>query len=215
MDSQTFVENLKKCLKEDLPGKNAQFKMAGNYRAIESFDIEKAIQSSVLILLYNKNNELYFPLIERPIYDGVHSGQMALPGGKFDQNEDKDLIATALREANEEIGFEPRSDNFIMLGKLSELYIPPSNHLVHPYIGYTYEIPEFKINQREVAELIEVSVSEIINENLISEKKVKINSGNIVNAPCFEFNQKQIWGATAMMLSELKEITLKIKSEIQ
>ena len=95
---------LKKRLKEQLPGLAAHSKMTNNIRVREmKLRDKKPREAGVLILIYWHSNRLYVPMILRPIYNGVHSGQMAFPGGRYEK-QDRDLIDTALRETYEEIG---------------------------------------------------------------------------------------------------------------
>ena len=166
---------------------------------------DHAVKSSVLILLYpgQKSGSLLFALIQRPEYDGVHSGQISLPGGRFEE-EDGDLTRTALRESNEEIGIQPEGVEII--GSLSELYIPPSNFMVYPFIGYTNVRPEFVPDKKEVENIIETDLADLLNDKNIKTKEIKIRNGIKITAPCYEIDGNIIWGATAMILSEFREV---------
>lgn len=206
-----FCSQLQDCLgREKLPGMEAHLKMAPPQRfanrAYYQPD-EKTRHSAVLLLIYPKEDKLYFPLIVRPENSGVHSGQVALPGGKK-EDDDPDYIATALRETSEEIGVEvPRE---CVLGQLSSLYIPPSNFLVHPTIAALPHTPEFVPDQREVAQLLHIDLQDFQEkdcrrEGLVSAKYLK------AKVPYYDIADKIVWGATAMILSEFLIVSPKTK----
>ncbi len=199
-------KSLRQRLSLPLPGEEAQYKMANAERRINLARYKipgNPRESAVLILLYEKDNSVKFPLIVRPVYDGVHSGQVALPGGSFDA-EDKNLQTTALREAEEETGLHRK--NIQVLGKLSNLYIPPSNFLVTPFIGIHTGNPVFVPDSVEVARIVELDLEKIMDEKLIREKKMNLASGVSVLTPYFDFDGLTVWGATAMILSEFKSV---------
>lgn len=201
-----FVEQLKKRLKMPLPGEGAQFLMApkGRNRA-QNVDIGLLIpvKSAVLIILYPKGNSVNTLLIERPVYDGVHSGQAAFPGGKLEKA-DVDLKHTALRETLEEIGIS--SNEITVIGQLTDLYIPRSNFLVSPFIGCMDKQPEFIINSYEVQRIIAVDLFSLSDERIVAEKEIIHSSGYKIEAPCYEIEDLSVWGATAMMISELNVV---------
>ncbi|GAA4819641.1 CoA pyrophosphatase [Algivirga pacifica] len=208
-----YIENLQHYLTHShLPGIEAQQQMASTHhsRKYQPAVPEDAREAAVLILLHpTEGQSLKFPLIQRPVYNGVHSGQMALPGGKKDE-EDVSLIHTALRECQEEIGITMTENN--VLGTLSELYIPPSNMLVTPVIAFTDTSRlSYDTDQREVAEVVESKVDTLLQEE--NQKVVDIQiSGNIsFAAPAYHIKGKTVWGATAMILSEFVHIHQEIK----
>lgn len=198
--------------KQHLPGPEAQYKMSSigrKSRVFETFGTKPHRIGAVLVLLYPHENGLYFPLTQRHEYKGVHSGQVSLPGGKAEPY-DKDPAATALRETEEEIGVV--SNKVQVLGRLTELYIPPSNFLVHPYVGYLQERPRMVKDDREVAELFEANIDTLLDENVVGHTSVKVGNGMKIKTPYFGINDKVVWGATAMILSELKETFKEIYS---
>lgn len=206
----TFVNQLSNRLNAPLPGERAQFLMAPVGRRDNKLnEAEKynARKSAVLILLYPHETSVNTLLIQRPVYEGVHSGQVAFPGGKF-ENDDIHLTNTALREANEEVGIV--KEDVKILGKLTDLYIPPSNFLVSPFIGYTTYKPQFIANAYEVNKLIPTDLIELNNPTLISEQVIKHGSGYSLKTPCYIIDGLTVWGATAMMISELNAVVAEV-----
>lgn len=203
---ESFIDNLKDALKKPLPGQVAQAIMMPSMSDHSRFSLEAkkgARVGGVMILLYQENGEWYFPLIQRPDYDGVHAKQMSFPGGKMDAD-DVDLVKTALRETEEEVGVARHKIKVI--GSLSELYIIASNFNVLPSVGYLEKVPKFIPDDYEVDEIISVKISDLMDDTRQKEKSLTILQGITINAPYFELNDKVVWGATAMMLSELKVI---------
>lgn len=207
--NQEFIDKLKIALSKTLPGKASQEKMASRLRKQElsdQYNGSRAIQSSVLILFYPKNGMIHTILMLRQKYNGVHSGQVSFPGGRFEK-EDSDLITTALREAQEEVNIDPTKVE--VAGTLSKLYIPPSNFLVLPVVGFTNQIPEFKPDSSEVAMIIESDIDFLFEKNLRKEKIIHVR-GYEIEAPYFDVQGHTVWGATAMILSELSDIIKSI-----
>jgi 8-oxo-dGTP pyrophosphatase MutT (NUDIX family) len=202
-----LADYLKHQLSCDLPGAEAQRIMAPANRLatpeyLKNLSTPPRLSAVMLLLFTGQNNIPCLLLIERPVYEGVHSGQIALPGGKMDDS-DESLAHTALREMREETGFEGEVE---ILGKLSEVYIPPSNFLVTPFVALTPLRPIWKPDQREVASLIEAPLA-LLNDDLLIGEGEFITSGKYkVKAPYFIFQGHKIWGATAIILSEFREI---------
>lgn len=206
----SFIEQLKHQLTRPLPGQKAQLlmvpeKIAALRSSLPQSDHPK--KSAVLILLYPFQNGISTVLIERAVYAGVHSGQIAFPGGKAEES-DPDLRFTALRETQEEVGI-PIEDVEI-IGNLTDVYIHPSNYLVTPYIGYLPFSPEFLINEREVQKVIRMDILNL--EKVVrSSKKITYSNGLTIQTPFFDLEGYTIWGATAMMMSEFIAIAEDIK----
>lgn len=210
MDYRNFIESLEYQLQLPLPGQVAQLKMSSLPRLRELIAFsnhDEARQSSVLLLLYPVGKEIRFILTLRHNYHGVHGGQISLPGGKKEDDDD-DLIYTALREAREEIGIEV--SRVQILGILTEMYIPPSNFLVTPVVGYLFKAPLFNPDPMEVARIIEVSTQELLDGSNIVQTEVRIYDGNTLTVPAFRIRNNVIWGATAMILSEFREILTRV-----
>jgi len=202
MQLEELATKLYRLLKEPLPGRLGQFAMAPQPVDEQRFlpvVREDHRKGAVLMLFYPDESGAFVPFIKRPDYDGVHSGQVALPGGKMDPG-DLDLSFTALREAKEEIGVDP--SKIELLGKLTEVYIPPSNFLVSPFIGITFEKPVFQPDPVEVARIISCPVPTLLDKNIRKMGRVKASSGLNITTPYFDIEQEMVWGATAMMLSE-------------
>ena len=208
--SSTFIVKLIEEIKNGIPGEEAHAKMSPIKRPISDLLKESSTirESAVALILYRNEHEIECILIQRPEYDGNHSGQISFPGGKKD-SEDIHLEFTARRETFEEIGIPPSMGQLI--GQLTEVYIPISNFLVQPIIYYHEKLPKLVRDTREVAEIFSFSLSELLNEECFSTMKVKLlseNNGTIV--PCFLLGGKKIWGATAIILNEFRELLLKV-----
>lgn len=154
---------------------------------------------AVLIALYEKDNTIFFPLIKRPHYLGTHSNQVSLPGGKAEPGED--AIATALREAEEEIGVQKRQLNII--GRLSDFFVIPSNFLVTPIVVACNQVPLFNPDPREVERIISADLFALLKQDAIRNKEILAGGQYRMLAPHFEIEGEVVWGATAMMLNEL------------
>lgn len=192
-------------LKHHLPGNSAHLRMASKIRLQEfkfEYDITTAIPSGVLILLYPYEARINTVFILRQTYNGVHSGQVSFPGGRVEDT-DRTIIDTALRESSEEVNID--TNQVTIIGKLTEMYIPPSNYLVTPVLAWASSRPDFKPDPAEVAEIIEADIRFLFDETLRKDKILHVRGTQIL-APCYEVNGFTIWGATAMILSELKDI---------
>jgi len=206
MKLETVVNRLENKLRAPLPGKQGQITMAPypiNEARFAQQDLFNARKGAVLLLLYPGLEGCTVPFIKRPEYDGTHSGQVSLPGGKWEP-EDMDLQETALRETEEEIGVG--KSQIKLIGSLSRLFIPPSNFLVTPYIGYTEELPSFKPDPREVSRIIQCTFEELVDHRIRKETSLKLHSGHEVMAPYFDIDEEVVWGATAMILGELMAV---------
>jgi 8-oxo-dGTP pyrophosphatase MutT (NUDIX family) len=194
----------------NLGGITAQFQLAPAYRKKYDLDKIKAnnpIKASVLIILFpNSMNEACFVLTKRADYNGHHSKQISFPGGK--QNiDDKSLLDTALRETYEEIGVTIKSE--YIFKKLTEVYIPPSNFLVHPFLAILDTTPKFKTNY-EVASIITPKISDLLDLDNQKEAQVQTTNGKVIDTAYFALENETVWGATAMMLSEFRDLIYQL-----
>jgi 8-oxo-dGTP pyrophosphatase MutT (NUDIX family) len=206
-----FIHKLKEELSRPLPGAQAQYLMAPlgrlntNLPDLESLNPKKG---SVLILLYPTASDYTVVFIKRTEYKGVHSGQVSFPGGKFEPADETDDV-TALRETKEEIGIDDAKIH--LLGSLTKLYIPPSNFLVSPFIGYVDFIPAFNPDAREVESVIKTSLSSLLDAfTKVREKQIKTSEDLIISAPFIDVCGHHLWGATAMISSEFIEVVRRI-----
>lgn len=203
METITWLEHR---LQQPLPGFEAQRRMIGRVLPMPASVPENARLSAVLGLLYPVADELQVLLIRRTEDGHAHSGQISFPGGRKDEG-DETLLHTALREAEEEVGVD--SNALRVLGALSSIYIPVSNFQVFPFLAFAKEKPNTIANQEEVAYTIEVSLNDFLKEDFKTKATVTSPADKSfvreVNAYRLQ-DGSIIWGATAMILSELEVI---------
>lgn len=205
------IDRLKEKLQLPLPGLAGQELMAARVRPMPDRIPDDARPSAVLILLFPIEAELHLLLIKRTEDGRAHSGQIALPGGKQD-DADADLKATALREAQEEVGII--SGEVDIIGALTPLYIPVSNFRVYPYVAYAAQQPAYNINKSEIAGVFELPVSGLFHHSRKAEVDVTSPAmpGVIRNVKAYRLADGTIiWGATAMILSELETILKELE----
>lgn len=191
------AENIKKALSQSLPGQVSHRKMLPLNRELSAHPDEqlRIKHSSVLLLLFKKNNELNACLIKRPSHMKHHASQIGLPGGRIEKGET--ALETAFRETWEEIGIS--REKIEILGSLSEIYVQVSGFQIHPFVGWINKNPEFTINQNEVEKTISFPLKLITNS--FEEVELETFTGTL-KVPCIRFEDEIIWGATAMILSE-------------
>ncbi|MBK9448068.1 MAG: CoA pyrophosphatase [Bacteroidetes bacterium] len=215
MIAKAQLDLLRRRIGGQLPGLEAHERMMPATRKTIYRDItipDNAKKSATLILLYPSENGLHFPLIERTEYPGVHSKQISFPGGAWEES-DPDYIATALREAEEEIGVNRHQIEVI--GLLSSLYIPPSNFWVQPVIGYVDRKPDFIADPNEVAAVFPAPLADLLSGTLNGESKIHHSSGIHLTVPSYTIDGRIVWGATAMMISEMVELLGNEKLEMR
>lgn len=200
---------LKEILSGELPGSVAHNKMLPPGRRLKSFDHELSTvkMSSVLLLLFPDGDQLYICLMKRPSTMTHHPGQISFPGGKVEK-EDVSAEMAALREAREEVGIDPSSIE--ILGKLSDLYVEVSKFSIQPFLAWADKRPDFLVNSGEVEELILLPLSDFIYAETIAEAEFQTVTGPL-RVKYYPYNGEFIWGATAMILSELIEILKRQK----
>ncbi|MDH5607864.1 MAG: CoA pyrophosphatase [Cyclobacteriaceae bacterium] len=205
MKGHPVIRLLSQRLGKPLPGADAH----GQMRARPSSGARLSVRhtepprpGAVLILLYADKGRLFFPLIQRPSYEGVHGGQIGLPGGKQEPS-DADLVQTALRETNEEIGVDKHVVH--VLGSLTPFHVAVSNHMILPVVGFVEKKPVFVPDHQEVEEVIEAPLHQLLDGSYRKETEINVRGVRLV-APYFDLENRIVWGATAMMLSELASI---------
>jgi 8-oxo-dGTP pyrophosphatase MutT (NUDIX family) len=205
MQFSYFNQFLPKIKKIDLPGLDAQLLLAPDFRKESlktSYNTSHAKKAGVMILFYpDQNDQTHVVLILRKSYKGVHSNQVALPGGKVEK-EDADLVETALRETEEEIGV--KASTIEVIRPMTELYIPPSNYIVQPTLGKVDYLPDFKPQITEVEKIIPVKLEDLLLTSNIKPGLIKTTYAGQKKVMSYQVNGYTIWGATAMMLSELQ-----------
>ncbi len=147
-------------------------------------------QAHLLFILRNTDN-------------GVHSDQVAFPGGQYERA-DRDLATTALRETEEEVGVP--ASGIHLIRPLSQVYIPPSRFEVSPFMGMLPHTPSFRKQDSEVAALIEVPLARILSEDSLVTRRLSTSYAREVTVPAFLLQGHVVWGATAMMLNEVKSL---------
>ena len=206
---QVLPDILRTRLSEPLPGRTAQDKMMGRLRPMPEVIPENIRDSAVLQLIYPINNEPTLLFIRRSDDGRTHGGQISFPGGRHEEA-DTDFQITALRETQEEVGIIP--SNIELIGALTPLYIPVSFYMVHPFVAWSETRPEFHPNIEEVSEIIEVPVASLFHKEnkIITHVTSTAMPGQTFTVPAYNLPDGSfIWGATAMMLSELEELIMR------
>jgi 8-oxo-dGTP pyrophosphatase MutT (NUDIX family) len=187
----------KEILRHKLPGEKAHLRMAPTFRG-DPTSMEDAVQAAVLVLFYPSDGKTHLVFIKRNEYDGPHSAQVSFPGGARETG-DNTMEETALRETREEIGV---SGPIEILGSLTPLHIPVSNFIVYPFLGWMEETPVFRPDPTEVQYIIEVSLKELLDP-ANRDSETRYHHAQPIVAPFYRVGKEKIWGATAMMLSEV------------
>ena len=201
MNFDDFHKNISQLEQLPLGGLDAQFKLAPKMRL--GYDVEKIKannpkRAAVLALFYPD---------KRASYKGTHSAQISFPGGKIEKS-DKNLTHTALRETFEEVGV--LQNEIQIIREITDVYIPPSNFLATPFFAMMHQKPEFKTNH-EVDEIIEVTLKDLLDDINLDSIVMKTSYMDKIAVPCFRLNDHVVWGATGMMLSEIKELIKNIQ----
>jgi len=208
MMPSSLVDFLKKRLQQPLP-----------YQNISEEDISQDLKQfilkiqtnppcspricAILIVLIQEGNQVKIPFIQRPMSSRVHAGQIAFPGGGWEE-QDQDLNETALRETWEEIGITVPKANII--GTLSDMYVVPSNSLITPVVAHLEESKVYNHDPKEADRVLEFYLHDLQNKNNHTIKIIKTPLG-IIEMPAFQVGKHLIWGATARILRELVKIT--------
>lgn len=204
-----LLKSLQQALQAPLPGLQQQLAMAPPYREVPSEEWVQAQNprlAGVMLLICRGTAGWQLIFTKRKAYAGVHSAQVSFPGGKLER-EDSNLLAAALRETEEEIGVPP--SRIEVVGPLTPLYIPPSNFLVHPFIGLLPERINWRLDPTEVDVLLEIPIAFLHQPSARVNQLIQVGASQR-KVPGFVWNEHFIWGATAMMLEEFLAITRTI-----
>lgn len=212
MNFNFFEQQISKIKDLPLPGEASQYKMAPESRLEElqriNISQKNPRRAGVMALFYPTNNMgTNLLLILRKTYKGVHSNQVAFPGGKEEKSDDG-LLTTALRETYEEVGVAPK--DITVIKEISEIFIPPSNFMVQPYIGLYRNPKPFVKQDAEVELILEVPLSDFLDDTLVVSKKMTTSYAVDIEVPAFKLNGYIVWGATAMMMNEIKELLKQV-----
>lgn len=203
---KNLIPHLQSKLADPLPGPEAQYRMAHAVRGTFPNNSESARIACVLLALYPKAGDWHMVLIQRVSSNpnDRHGGQISFPGGGYEE-QDANLEAGALREAHEEVGIIPQDVQ--VLGRLTELFIPVSNFMVHPFIGHLDYAPNFVPQISEVQKIIEVPLATLRNPTTRQITQIRISEKvTLKNVPYFDVQGHVVWGATAMMLNEFLDL---------
>jgi len=212
MDYDIFSQQVAKIKNLPLPGVASHYKMAPEVRVKElkaGMKVDRNPKKAGVMALFYPDDDYrtHFLLIHRKSYPGVHSDQISFPGGKVEKG-DPDLMATALRETHEEVGVPPQ--DVLVIREMTEVYIPPSNFIVQPYLGlYKKEFP-FVPQEAEVAAVVEVSLDDFMSDSNITTQLLSTSYARNIEVPAFSLNGHVVWGATAMMMSEIREMFKRV-----
>ena len=197
---------LAKALEQPLPGVEAQLQLARPARSLSAPEGTTPREAGVLVLVYPTPTGDHFPLIVRTSHNpnDRHGGQVSLPGGKREKS-DATIEETALREAEEEVGID--ANKVTVLGRLSTLYIPVSNFNVYPTVGFIEEIPKWVPQTSEVARIIKAPLKRLHHPDVVKQTDMTYyDRSTLRNVPYFDVEGQIVWGATAMILSEFRQL---------
>jgi 8-oxo-dGTP pyrophosphatase MutT (NUDIX family) len=204
-----FSRSLKDKLAGPKPGLEAQLAMITNprpghqlYHEVE----DSSHKAGVLVLFYPWQGRLHLVLTRRTERVDYHKGQVSFPGGRQEKGET--LEQTAKREAQEELGIDPESIR--LLGRLTPLYVPPSNFCIYPVVAISKCRPNFRPYGLEVSEILEIPLDHLLDSQTI-QREMRVLRGAEVEVPFYAFGKHKIWGATAMVLAELLEILSSLR----
>ncbi|MFA7308846.1 MAG: CoA pyrophosphatase [Patescibacteria group bacterium] len=212
------IQQIYKALtKTTLPGRSAQLIMAPRYpwqEQAENIDITELTAAGVMVLLYPKNNVPHIAFTVRAENIGTHSGEVSLPGGKT-ESEDQKLADTALRETSEELGINPQ--DITIIGALTPVPTLVSHFFVHPFVGAMKTTPTFTPNTNEVAQVLEIPL-DVLQKTTVEHMSVSLSINGEAQemiAPYFEFEGNKIWGITAMIVNEFLATTRANQEDVE
>jgi len=214
----SFIKSIKNAIQNNLPGEESHVSMTP-YKRGKSSDARKNASfvklSAIAIHLFKEKstNDWQIILIKRTSNMSSHKNQIAFPGGKVDKT-DADYVFTAKRESFEELGIDVNKGE--LLGQLTPVYIPVSNFDIYPFVFYHKNTPQIMPNKMEVENYYKLKIKELFKPETIDTFTYKNENGiQIKNVPCFKIKQLTIWGATALIINEFKELILNLNVKNQ
>lgn len=212
MDFKEFINRSSNLKKIRLPGEKAHYKLAPLLRLKElqetGVEQKKPRQAAVMAVFYpNPQERVHFVLILRKNYQGIHSNQVAFPGGRVEK-EDRDFAHTALRETEEEVGIP--QEQIHVIREMTQIYIPPSNFWVRPFLGIMQTTPRLVPQEEEVEDILEIDLDDFLSDSCLTTQTLSTSYAKNVEVPAFLLNGHVVWGATAMMLSEMKDVLKQV-----
>jgi 8-oxo-dGTP pyrophosphatase MutT (NUDIX family) len=194
-------QQVRHALEEGLPGLEAQLALAPHLRPgwPAGGALEEARAAAALLVVFPRRDIAHLLLTLRASALPHHAAQISLPGGRVEPGET--IEQAALREAHEETGLDPL--HVEVLGSLTPIHIAVSGFMLHPVLGVAEREPRFQAAAREVERILEVPVADLLDETRFGWASVT-RAGMALDVPCFRLAGEEVWGATAMVLAELR-----------
>ncbi len=205
-----FPERLRSGLQFPLPGRQAQQLMAPTPRRYDPEPGSTPRRSAVLLPLYPEASSIHIVMMKRQENQLHHAGEISFPGGAV-EDQDCDIIHTALRESHEELGIHPKDVE--IMGLLTPLYIAPSHNMVQPVVGWLSTPPRLKPEPAEVAQVLRAPLTHFMRAETLRWKNLQRDGQSLI-FPCYVLEDDYVWGATAMILSELLSLLCDLQQEI-
>ncbi|MFC1893321.1 NUDIX hydrolase [Chloroflexota bacterium] len=175
-------------------------------REVKRIRDENRELSAVLVPVYRRQEQYYILFTKRTEQVKVHKGQISFPGGAYEEG-DGTLLGTALRECAEELGITV--DSIEILGALDDVVTQTSSYIISPFVAFSPWPYQFKVNTQEIAELLEVPLSALLDENCRHGEAEFIND-EVITTYFYHYQDKVIWGATAEILRQLLDIVVQV-----
>jgi 8-oxo-dGTP pyrophosphatase MutT (NUDIX family) len=197
-----FIQHVRRFGITNLPGIDAQKELVSKTFSRSRTQANKnSKRAGVLAIILDVSTTPSLLYIKRTTKrNDKHSGQISFPGGQYEDG-DKTLLQCALRETKEEVGIQ--GADLQILGPLTPLYVDVSDFVIHPYLAFYDAIPDYELEEEEVAHIIEFPIAELLEEESIKYTDMTIRNHKLKNIPYFDLNGEILWGATAMITNEI------------